>query len=107
MFAPFSIATEDTTGKLLRQESPLLHWGNVETGSMVNLVYRGVLEAFPELQAYHQNFEHAVKCVGGITIRKHSEEGVTTLIKIMLEMPFSQPTPRVYIYIYIYLLVLG
>lgn len=39
----------------------------MDTGSMVNLVYQGVLEAFPELQAYHRAFEHAVKGVGGIT----------------------------------------
>ena len=48
MFAPFSLATKDAAGMLRGQESAWLHWGNMDTGSM-DLVYQGVLEAFPEL----------------------------------------------------------
>lgn len=44
--------------------SPMLHWGHVDTGAMVNLVYSGVLDAFASLQRYKQDFQHTVSGVG-------------------------------------------
>ncbi len=56
MFAPFTIPPRDTQGELTRSESPTVHWGNVDTGSMVNIMYSGVLAAFPELVPYWREF---------------------------------------------------
>ncbi len=56
MFAPFTIPPRDAQGKLTRNESPTVHWGNVDTGSMVNIMYSGVLTAFPELAPYRREF---------------------------------------------------
>lgn len=52
MFAPFTIPTADKHGKLAKDEEATVHWGNVDTGSMVNIMYSGVLAAFPELEKY-------------------------------------------------------
>ncbi len=63
MFCPFTIVKRGEGGQLQRSTAPMLHWGNVDTGSMVNIVYSGVLRAFPHLHQYHQPFEHVVKGV--------------------------------------------
>ena len=42
----------------------MIHWGNVDTGSMVNILYSGVLQGFPELQKFKKEFQHEVKGVG-------------------------------------------
>jgi hypothetical protein len=52
MFAPFVIPPTDSQGKPQRTPAPLVHWGNVDTGSMVNILYSGVLTGFPELTKY-------------------------------------------------------
>ena len=57
MFAPFS--TGDNAGFLTT------HWGNVDTGAMVNVVYLGVTRVFKELQQYWVDFNHALTGVGG------------------------------------------
>ena len=64
LFCPFTVVERDAAGKLTRGTNPMLHWGNVDTGSMVNIVYSGVLRTFPHLHQYHQEFEHVVKGVG-------------------------------------------
>ena len=64
MFAPFTIPARDAHGKPLRTGTPTVHWGNVDTGSMVNIMYSGVLSAFPELERYKRAFQHSVKGVG-------------------------------------------
>lgn len=46
----------------------MLHWGNVDSGSMVNIVYSGVLQRHPILFAYHQPFSHTVQGVGNSRI---------------------------------------
>ena len=65
MFCPFTVVERNpATGHLHRATSPMLHWGNVDTGSMVNIVYSGVLRTFPHLHQYLEEFEHVVKGVG-------------------------------------------
>ena len=46
MFAPFTVAS----GKVA--DTPTTHWGNVDTGAMVNVVYLGVTRVFKDLQKY-------------------------------------------------------
>ena len=64
MFCPFVVVERDNQGQLSRVPNPMLHWGNVDTGSMVNIVYSGVLRTFPHLHQYHKDFEQVVKGVG-------------------------------------------
>lgn len=64
MFASFSVAVRGSQGSIPTCADPLLHWGNVDTGAMVNLVYGGVLDTFPELRRYQQEFHHVVQGVG-------------------------------------------
>ena len=77
----------------MRNPDPMLHWGNVDTGSMVNIVYSGVLDAFPHLHQYHKKFEHVVKGVGDritkvvgklvdVPISLGMEQGLGTLTKV-------------------------
>ena len=47
MFAPFTIITSDSKGTLAHTPDPTIHWANVDTGSMVNIIYHGVVQAFP------------------------------------------------------------
>ena len=49
MFAPFSCGGGN--GQKLGM-APVVHWGNVDTGAMVNIVYSGVLDTFPGLREY-------------------------------------------------------
>ena len=46
MFAPFTIPIIGTSGLPEREAAPTVHWGNVDTGSMVNILYIGVLQVF-------------------------------------------------------------
>ena len=62
MFAPFSCG-HPNPAKV--SPAPMVHWGNVDTGAMVNLVYAGVLSTFPELHEYLQPYQHTVVGVGG------------------------------------------
>lgn len=62
MFAPFLINTP--TPLVHTNGSHVVHWGNVDTGSMVNIIYSGVLHAFPELREFQKPFSHVVKGVG-------------------------------------------
>lgn len=64
MFASFSIGAKQGAGQLATTPDPLLHWGNVDTGAVVNLVYSGVVAAFPELARYRHPFHHVVQGVG-------------------------------------------
>ena len=41
MFAPFVIPSDATVGDMA-----IVHWGNVDTGAMVNVVYLGVTRVF-------------------------------------------------------------
>lgn len=59
MFAPFTAAKEGVA------DSTTVHWGNVDTGAMVNVVYLGVTRVFKELQRYWVDFNHALTGVGG------------------------------------------
>ena len=52
MFAPFTIPPKDSQGKPTKHAAPTVHWGNVDTGSMVNIVYSGVLNTHPGLEEY-------------------------------------------------------
>jgi hypothetical protein len=67
MFAPFVVPSTGAGGKLQREAAPIVHWGNVDTGSMVNIMYSGVLAGFPELNKFKQDFRHEVKGVGNKT----------------------------------------
>ena len=60
MFVPFTVHCPDAA---------LPHWGNVDTGSMVNIIYEEVVQAFPYLQEYHQPFSHSVEGVGGNSVK--------------------------------------
>ena len=80
MFCPFVIMERDSKGNLTRQENPMMHWGNVDTGSMVNIVYSGVLRNFPHLHQYHQKFEHVVKGVG---------DNLTKVVGKLVNVPIS------------------
>jgi hypothetical protein len=44
MFAPFVIPSDATVGDMA-----IVHWGNVDTGAMVNVVYLGVTRVFQYL----------------------------------------------------------
>ncbi len=61
IFTPFHAHEEDHDPNHV----PTTHWANVDSGSMVNIVYQGVVDAFPELQCYHQPYTHEVAGVGG------------------------------------------
>lgn len=65
LFAPFHVAEQSTSAGA--KLGVTLHWGNVDTGSMVNIIYSGVLSAFPALLQYKHPFTHIVKGVGGKT----------------------------------------
>ena len=92
MFCPFTVVGRGADGKLTRTPNAMLYWGNVDTGSMVNIVYSGVLKAFPQLLCYHEEFDHVVKGVGdnltkvvgklvGVPIRLGIEQGEGTCVK--------------------------
>jgi hypothetical protein len=60
MFAPFVIPSDATVGDMAT-----VHWGNVDTGAMVNVVYLGVTRVFQYLQKYWIKYEHVLYGVGG------------------------------------------
>lgn len=64
MFASFSVGPKLGAGQLTTTPDPLLHWGNVDTGAVVNLVYSGVVAAFPDLARYRHPYHHVVQGVG-------------------------------------------
>jgi hypothetical protein len=59
MFAPFVAAPGQVA------DVATVHWGNMDTGAMVNVVYLGVTRVFKELQKYWTDFNHAITGVGG------------------------------------------
>lgn len=59
VFAPFSVPASKVA------DLNTVHWGNVDTGAMVNVVYMGVVRVFKELQRYIMKFEHELTGVGG------------------------------------------
>ena len=48
IFTPFFVHTGATDPNDL----PTTHWANVDSGSMVNIVYQGVVDVFPELATF-------------------------------------------------------
>ena len=60
MFAPFVIPQADKLGDVVT-----VHWGNVDTGAMVNLVYLGVTRVFKYLKKYWVEYNHVLFGVGG------------------------------------------
>jgi len=60
MFAPFVIPSNSTVGDVAT-----VHWGNVDTGAMVNVVYLGVTRVFQYLQKYWVEYNHVLYGVGG------------------------------------------
>ena len=60
MFAPFMIPNDQTVGDVAT-----VHWGNVDTGAMVNVVYLGVTRVFHSLQQYWVEYNHVLYGVGG------------------------------------------
>ncbi len=56
IFTPFAIHHPAAT---------YTHWGNVDTGSMVNIVYMGVVDRFPFLRYYWKPTNLTVEGVGG------------------------------------------
>jgi hypothetical protein len=60
MFAPFFVPSSDKVDSLVP-----IHWGNVDTGAMVNVVYLGVTRVFKTLQQYWENYDHVLYGVGG------------------------------------------
>ncbi len=56
IFTPFAIHHPSAT---------FTHWGNVDTGSMVNIVYKGVVDRFPFLKYYWKPTQLTVEGVGG------------------------------------------
>ena len=75
MFAPFTVASRKVA------DNPTVHWGNVDTGAMVNVVYLGVTRVFKDLQNYWQDFNHVITGVGGKKTRI-----VAKLISVPLEL---------------------
>ena len=73
MFAPFVIPSDATVGDM----APV-HWGNVDTGAMVNVVYLGVTRVFQYLQKYWVNYKHVLYGVGG----KH-----TRIVAMLKDVP--------------------
>lgn len=61
LFAPFFVTWEPTSTPLVT------HWGNVDSGSMVNIVYSSILEAFPELNKSWEAYQQVVMGVGNKT----------------------------------------
>ena len=69
MFAPFTVPPTTESGGLTRAPDPVIHWGNVDTGSMVNIVYSGVVDTHVGLAQYKQEFTHVVRGVGDKTTK--------------------------------------
>ena len=60
MFAPLFVPSSDKVNSLV-----LIHWGNVDTRAMVNVVYLGVTRVFKTLQQYWVKYDHVLYGVGG------------------------------------------
>lgn len=83
MFAPFTFPSENVGQTQTRGQQPVVHYGNVDTGSMVNVMYSGVLEANPHLNAYRAEFSHVICGVGN---------KVTKVICKLVNVPLSLGT---------------
>ena len=88
LFAPFIIDHSQATCP---------QWGNVDTGSMVNIVYRDVVQAFPYLQQYRDFFNHMVEGIGG---KKVKVTGKLVDVPLYLGAAKYGP-PRVYATFYV------
>lgn len=80
MFAAFTLPSKGPTGTPVRVADPLVHYGNVDTGSMVNVMYSGVLTANPALLEYKQEFTHVICGVG---------DKITRVICKLVDVPLS------------------
>lgn len=80
MFVPFTLVGRDLEGKLKRDEKPVIHYGNADTGSMVNVLYSGVLSANQGLEQYRADFQHMIRGVG---------EKITKVICKLVDVPVS------------------
>ena len=60
MFAQFVVPQGGKVGDVAT-----IHWGNVDTGAMVNVVYLGVTRVFKYLQKYWVAYNHVLYGVGG------------------------------------------
>ena len=80
MFVPFTIPSRGPDGQLRKSDNPVIHYGNVDTGSMVNVMYSGVLLAHPELEQYKQDFNHVITGVG---------DKVTKVVCKLVSVPIS------------------
>ena len=66
MFIPFTIVPTTAAGSPSRTATPpTVHWAHVDSGSMVCLVYEGVLKAYPELGEFRRPWRHEVVGIGG------------------------------------------
>lgn len=80
MFVPFTLLERDIEGKLQRCQDPVVHYGNADTGSMVNVMYSGVLSANQELEKYKAEFQHVICGVG---------EKITRVVCKLVDVPVS------------------
>lgn len=62
-----------------------VHWGNVDTGAMVNVVYLGVTRVFQSLQAYWEDYNHVLYGVGGKRTR---------IVAMLKDVPVLLGNPR-------------
>lgn len=61
------------------------HWIQVDSGSMINIVYSGVLGVFPELNNFFEDFQHQVTGVGN---------KVTKIVGKLTNVPLKLGAPR-------------
>jgi len=80
MFAPFIIPSDHTVSDI-----PVVHWGNVDTGAMVNVVYLGVTRVFQYLQKFWVKYEHVLYGVGGKR---------TNIVAMLKDVPLHIGTDR-------------
>lgn len=80
MFAPFTFPPRDAQGHIVTSGDPVIHYGNVDTGSMVNVMYSGMLDANPDLSQYKTEFRHVITGVG---------DKVTNVVCKLINVPVS------------------
>ena len=97
MFGPFTVAEPEQGSWGSRQEAPTVHWAHVDSGSMVCIVYEGVLAAFPSLGRYKRPWKHEVVGIGG---RKTQINGKLVGVPVCLgDKPNKGPIVSVTFYI--------
>ena len=97
MFAPFTVLNRGEGCEAGRQATPPIHWGHVDSGSMVCIVHDGVLAAFPELQQYRKPWRHEVTGVGN---RRTRINGKLVGVPLCLgDKPDKGPVVKVTFYI--------